>query len=185
MKKVALVFLTILGVIGILLTYLYVSLYGHSNNSSNGLIPVKQITGIYTSAKLKSGCVINQGSSFPQDDNGPWIAYSIVRMLSYDIDAQNIMIIDVYGELCTITFECGGELYYTTDYPLSNLSYNELKVEKADDGIKTEFYGSRYTLNRGNQAPIIAVLVILDLAGVAAVIGWVKVKKNKKVDIGS
>lgn len=185
MKKVALVFLTILGVIGILLTYLYVSLYGYSKNSGNGLVPVKQITGIYTSAELKSGCVINQGSSFPQDDNGPWIAYSIVRMLSYDIDAQNIMIIDVYGELCTITFECGGELYYTTDYPLSNLSYNELKVKKADDGIKTEFKGSRYTLNRENQAPIIAVLVILDLAGVAAVIGWVKVKKNKKVDIGS
>ena len=58
-------------------------------------------------------------------------------------------------------------------------------MKKADDGIKTKFKGSRYTLNRENQAPIIAELVILDLAGVAAVIGWVKVKKNKKVDIGS
>ena len=64
------------------------------------------------------------------------------------LSVRDISIIDVYGDKCTITFICSddNERYAEYDYPLVNLNYNKAKVDAANDGIKTEFIGSRYTL---------------------------------------
>lgn len=178
MKKVLLVILTILGFIGILGTLLYVTTYARSGYSpSSDLIPIKKITGIDTSARLKSGCLISQGAYLPIDDNGMWIA--LTELFSDNDDFEDIRIIDVYGNNCTITYTTtGGTRYYTTDYPLRNLSYNETAVSKADDGVKTNLHGSHYTLVNDNSKVLLVVSVLLDVVFVGAVIGWVKVKKS-------
>ncbi len=116
------------------------------DEKENDLIPIEQITGIYTKATLKAGCYIDYGLRIPLDDNGVWCHCISVGPISVDV----LWIIDVYGDYCTVVFgfsDSSYECICTEDYPLSNLNYDTSKVSKADDGLKLELYGSRYTLN--------------------------------------
>ena len=159
-KAVAVILSALLAVFaGVLFGMVRLGLSGSGNGSSDGLIPIEKISGIYTKATLKPGCLITEGSHFPFDDNGIRCHCMRISTLDYEITGEGpvrglpvtgISIIDVYGDKCTITFTCTDdhERYAEYDYPLANLNYDKAKVEKADDGIKTEFYGSRYTLKK-------------------------------------
>ena len=164
MKKVVAVILSAFLAIfaGAVFGMVYFTLTKSDNSNADGLIPIEKISGVYTKATLKPGCKVFFGHQFPFDDNG--IRCHCERVceayigLSGDVKnppglpVKNISIIDVYGDKCTITFTCSDdhERYAEYDYPLANLNYDKAKVEKADDGVKTEFYGSRYTLKKSN-----------------------------------
>lgn len=132
------------------------------------LIPIEQITGIYTKATLKPGCYIDFGISIPSDDNGPWHNSCVEALESGDLHVDDIWIVDVYGDQCTVVFTLSDagpgqhNLYSDTKYPLSNLDYDQSKVEKADDGLEVNLYGSRYTLNKTARASF-AVGIVLAL----------------------
>ena len=160
MKKLVAVILSAFLAIfaGAVFGMVYFTLTKSDNSNADGLIPIEKISGINTKAKLKPGCRVYNGYHFPFDDNG--IRCHCARVSGIDemisgemkknpgLPVKNISIIDVYGDKCTITFKCSDdhERYAEYDYPLANLNYDKAKVEKADDGIKTDFYGSRYTL---------------------------------------
>jgi hypothetical protein len=159
MKKVVAVILSALLAVlaGAVFAMIWFRLASKGSTRADGLIPVEKISGIHTKATLKPGCVVSEGSHFPFDDNG--IRCHCMRIsgvlaeLSGEVDnsglpVSGISIIDVYGDKCTITFTCTDdhERYACYDYPLANLNYNKAKVDAANDGIKVEFYGSRYTL---------------------------------------
>ena len=132
------------------------------------LIPIEQITGIYTKATLKPGCYIDFGISIPSDDNGPWHNCCVEALESEGLHVDDIWIVDVYGDQCTVVFTLSDaspgrhNLYSDTEYPLSNLDYDQSKVEKADDGLEVNLYGSRYTLNKTARASF-AVGIVLAL----------------------
>ena len=122
------------------------------DEKENDLIPIEQITGIYTKATLKPGCYIDYGLRIPLDDNGVWCHCILVGDPTDNghISVDDLWIIDVYGDYCTVVFgfsDSSYECICTEDYPLSNLNYDTSKASKADDGLKLELYGSRYTLN--------------------------------------
>lgn len=132
------------------------------------LIPIEQITGIYTKATLKPGCYIDFGISIPSDDNGPWHNSCVEALESGGLHVDDIWIVDVYGDQCTVVFTLSDaspgqhNLYSDTKYPLSNLDYDQSKVEKADDGLEVSLYGSRYTLNKTARASF-AIGIVLAL----------------------
>ena len=139
----------------------FVAMKLKGNGSSAGLIPIEKISGIYTKATLKHGSKVMNGYHFPFDDNGirchcmrvgMEIDVNSSEVIQTGLPVRDISIIDVYGDKCTITFICSDdhERYAEYDYPLANLNYDKAIVEKADDGIKTEFYGSRYTLKKNS-----------------------------------
>ena len=154
------------------------------------LIPVERITGINAAAKLRDGCHVNEGISFPYDDNGPWLHSGRMAGLEDMIEGgsgkneglpvKNIRIIDVYGDKCTITFMCtdDSKRYYTTDFPLAYLKYNRSKVEKADDGVRTPLPGSRFTL-ASETTKIKLALILIVSHGFAAVSIFFLCKKEK------
>ena len=160
MKKAVIVILSgFLAVFaGAAFAMVYFSLSKTARTNGDDLIPIEKISGIRTKATLKPGCIVANGYHFPFDDNGirchccrvSTIYSELSEEMKKDpgLPVKNISIIDVYGDKCTITFICSDdhERYAEYDYPLANLNYDKAKVEKADDGIKTEFYGSRYTL---------------------------------------
>lgn len=130
------------------------------------LIPIEQITGIYTKATLKPGCYIDFGISIPSDDNGPWHNCCVEALESGGLHVDDIWIVDVYGDQCTVVFTLSDaspgqhNLYSDTKYPLSNLDYDQSKVEKADDGLEVSLYGSRYTLNKTARASFAVGIVL-------------------------
>lgn len=130
------------------------------------LIPIEQITGIYTQATLKPGCYIDFGISIPSDDNGPWHNSCVGAEESGGLHVDDIWIVDVYGDQCTVVFTLSDaspgqhNLYSDTKYPLSNLDYDQSKVEKADDGLEVSLYGSRYTLNKTARASFAVGIVM-------------------------
>ncbi len=126
-------------------------------SNKSGYTPIDQITGIYTDAKLKPGCVVTSGDAFSGQD-GIHLFYSLSPIVSKikgesseqaGHDVRNIKIIDVYGDKCTIIFICdddpGYDRFICDDYPLANLEYDPLEVFLANDGIKTDLYGTGYT----------------------------------------
>ena len=93
---------------------------------------------------------------------------------SYICCKPSIRIIDVYGSECTIVFQCSdssdGGLWIETDYPLSNLNYNEAKVRRADDGIKSDYYSQRFTVRGTGIGSINPVFWIIDLFSVFTIV---------------
>ena len=167
------------------------------------LIPIEEITGINSKATLKPGCKVMNSYHFPYDDYkddykpvchcrelkndlnwdviDPYIGFTVKD--SPEIAASNIRIVDVYGDKCTITFNIAdnNSTYGCDDYPLENLDYNVKEVEAADDGIKTDLDGSRYTLDRRylkkSQRIIIAVVICGTVVmGIVFLLIW---RKNK------
>ena len=140
-------------------------------------IPIKEVTGINSKATLKPGCkVINASFVLPygcQTIRGysdievtpvpkeveqylPNIEFTEDDTVNYNLQEgnisrliSNIRIVDVYGDKCTISFVAADNnaMYGRYDYPLDNLDYNEKEVDAANDGIKTDLFGSIYTLD--------------------------------------
>lgn len=149
------------------------------------LIPIEQITGIYAEASLKPGCYVDSGTSFPHDDNGPWCHCARICAITdletgemvcdEHIPVDKLWIVDVYGDHCTIVFSCSDEshgLYSASNYPLANLNYNSRKVEKADDGVMTTLYGSRYTLSKTSGSSFRFCAIVRSLClGIGSVFG--------------
>lgn len=153
------------------------------NKPSSDLVPIETITGINETVTLKNGCVVTSGICFPSNDDGVRCHCARLSAVVTEIaDMENgqatnpglpvddLRIIDVYGDKCTLVFKCTDDkkLYSTTDYPLANLNYNEAKVIAANDGIRTNLIGSRYTLDysiSGVQFPRNIVLVTVLLIG--------------------
>jgi len=164
MKKAVIVVLSALLAVfsGAVFAMVSHSLANTGYDSGDDLIPIEMISGVYTKATLKPGCKVYSGYHFPFDDNGIRCHCIRVSGIYDEIDGKNVVnpglpvknisIIDVYGDKCTITFTCSDdhERYAEYDYPLANLNYDQAKVDKANDGIKTEFYGSRYTLKKSH-----------------------------------
>ena len=167
------------------------------NGGENAYIPIENITGINSKATLKPGIKIQSAPRFPENGDMIWchcmrISYidSVIEVALGDdpsntvetavaedpgLPVSNIRIIDVYGDNCTIVFNCTDDnnTYGIFDYPLENLDYNELAVKSADDGIKADIRGSRFTLESGiylerYQRIIIAVIIsVISVGGIS------------------
>ena len=196
MKKLlsVLIVVTILFVLLGFGLYTYYENVGQGYGDSSDLIPIEDLTGIYTKATLRPGCYISEGYSIPMNDNGPWLHRYMCGAIAQEINGElqacvpsikDIYIIDVYGGECTVIFTCetDGERYALEDYPLSNLKYNTRKVLKADDGVKTTLYGSRFTLERSpmgeKSVKIIAAVVIL----LSVAIAFVAIKMRRAANV--
>ena len=131
-------------------------------------IPIEEITGIYTEATLKPGCYVDSGTYIPFADKGAWCA-TFVEGWGQGILVKKLWIVDVYGDYCTIVFECSDGMRYShTGYPLANLNYNILKVKLADDGVQTQLRGSGYILSEsvrksGGSLFISVVIVVFGM----------------------
>lgn len=147
------------------------------------LVPIVQLTGIYTPAKLKPDRYVDAGSIFPENDNGEWIDHiakcTVSSLPSGEIvndhfEVKKLWIVDVYGDKCTIVYKSSyyRSLLCTFDYPLEDLEYNSIKVAKADDGVKTELCGSRYTLGMGykNTLYVIIACPLLEIVAIAGIV---------------
>lgn len=161
MKKVVVLILSAFLAVfaGAVFAMVYYKLSNSGTARADGLIPVERISGIHAKAKLKPGCIVSEGYHFPYDDNGVRchccrssgvLAELNGKTNDPGLPVSGISIIDVYGDKCTITFTCTDdhERYACYDYPLANLKYDQAKVNSANDGIKVDFYGSRYTLGK-------------------------------------
>ena len=159
MKKVVAVILSAFLAVfaGAVFAMVWFRLAKNGTARADGLIPVEKISGIHAKATLKSGCTVSEGYQFPFDDNGIWCHCGRVSGVLAELNGETdntglpvsgISIIDVYGDKCTITYVCTDdhERYASYDYPLANLKYDKAKVDAANDGIKVDFYGSRFTL---------------------------------------
>ena len=170
----------VVGLIAGFVTYQKVSKAQSGNYEGKELVPIEMITGIDTPASLKPGCYVTEGYSIPSSDDGPWchcmVTNAVVNAIGSAADEdykpkeglaiKSLSIVDVYGGNCTIIFTCeeGDNLYVDYDYPLDNLIYDPFKVAQADDNIKTQLYGSGFTLlessNHYRVSMIIKVILI-------------------------
>ena len=127
-------------------------------------IPIDEITGIYSSAKLKQGRIITHGTYFPDDGV---ISHAYERYIENEdqgLSVSDIRIIDVYGFKCSVIFiyNENQQLYIAEDYPLSNLDYNVIEVISANDLMKANLH-TNYTLRgapSNNHMPRILIILI-------------------------
>ncbi len=117
--------------------------------------PIKYYTGIDTPAALKDGCTIQTAKHLENSHyhNGDLCLFGAIK----EIDGSeypeptflDLRIIDVYGDECTIVFRSteGGEIYYTSNYPLENLIYDTEAVIAAQDYKHTILGDIDYVLN--------------------------------------
>ena len=172
-EKVITILLLIFCSLALLITALVIFDNARLNKNNDGVVPVESITGINTSATLKSGCYVKEGVSFI---DGQGFAHGMVMAMNGEpgLKVSSIRIIDVYGSECTIVFQCSdssdGGLWIETDYPLSNLNYNEAKVRRADDGIKSDYYSQRFTVRGTGIGSINPVFWIIDLFSVFTIV---------------
>ena len=150
----------VMGIVLIIVAALTVVLYAAYGwipaGSETQNIPIDKITGIYADAKLKPGCIVSGGSYFYDSDSDIRIHSDLVVVVSMDgepvaYDVSNIKIIDVYGDKCTIIFNCENDKKwkghsFCSNYPLDNLEYDPLSVFLANDYVETELNGTGYTL---------------------------------------
>ena len=113
-------------------------------------IPIDEITGIYSSAKLKQGCIITHGTYF-RDDPDSGLSHAFDKYIENEdqgLSVSDIRVIDVYGFNCSVIFiyDENQQLYIAEDYPLSNLDYNVIEVISANDLMKADLL-TNYTLH--------------------------------------
>ncbi len=113
-------------------------------------IPIDEITGIYSSAKLKQGCIITHGTYF-RDDPDSGLSHAFDKYIENEdqgLSVSDIRVIDVYGFNCSVIFiyDENQQLYIAEDYPLSNLDYNVIEVISANDLMKADLH-TNYTLH--------------------------------------
>lgn len=160
--------------------------------NKSGYTPIDQITGIYASAMLKPGCIVEHGEAFSSQDVGGSIKYSlgpVITVVDGDPsvqsgrDARNIKIIDVYGDKCTIIFSSDDPEYsnfFCEDYPLDNLVYNPLEVYLANDNIKTKLQGTGYTIPYSPHFPRTTILLIPVTVVPGVILLLVSLKQDKR-----
>ena len=164
-----------------------------NSNIDGGYTPIDQITGIYASAMLKPGCIVEHGEAFSSQDGGGSIKYSlgpVITVVDGDPsvqsgrDARDIKIIDVYGDKCTIIFSSDDPVYnyefFCEDYPLDNLVYNPLEVYLANDNIKTKLQGTGYTIPYSPHFPRTTILLIPVTVVPGVILLLVSLKQDKR-----
>ena len=111
-------------------------------------IPIDEITGIYSSAKLKQGRIITHGTYFPDGGVFSHAYEKYIENEDQGLSVSDIRIIDVYGFNCSVIFiyDENQQLYIAEDYPLSNLDYNVIEVISANDLMKADLH-TNYTLH--------------------------------------
>lgn len=192
----------VVGLIAGFVTFRSTSNVSNGNKGGKELKPIEMITGIYTSASLKPGCYVYEGYSIPSSDDGPWchcmVTNAVVNAIGAAVDEdykpkeglaiKSLSIVDVYGGNCTIIFTCeeGDHLYVDYDYPLDNLNYDPIKVARADDGIKTQLYGSGFTLlESANNYRINLIIKVIIISAVLSVGILLILRKRRKKNQGA
>ena len=146
-------------------------------------IPIDKITGIYSSAKLKQGCIITHGTYF-RDDPDSGLSHAFDKYIENEdqgLSVSDIRIIDVYGFNCSVIFiyDENQQLYIAEDYPLSNLDYNVIDVISANDLMKANL-PVNYTLRGAPSAHMPRILIILIPVVVLAVFVALNIRMLKK-----
>ena len=174
-KKIIKVISVILGILCSISVVLTVLLYCFGGRTINVLdvVPIESVTGIDIPASLKDGCYIREGYGY--SEIGYVNSVIMCEPGQESLHVSDIRIIDVYGSGCTITFWCDDNRYKNEGYPLSNLIYNEDKVRKADDGIKSSYVDAqRITVREARSYSHFGlwpyVLWIFDIIGVVILI---------------
>ncbi|MCR5615003.1 MAG: hypothetical protein K6F45_02440 [Saccharofermentans sp.] len=192
----------VVGLIAGFVTFRSTSKVANGNNGGKELKPIEMITGIYTPASLKPGCYVKNGSSIPSSDDGIWchcgVTSAVVNVIGTETDKDNkqqeglpiksLSIVDVYNGNCTIIFTVEGldHLYVDYDYPLDNLNYDPIKVARADDGIKTQLYGSGFTLlESANNYRINLIIKVIIISAVLSVGILLILRKRRKKNQGA
>ncbi|WP_034449225.1 hypothetical protein [Butyrivibrio sp. AE2032] len=144
-------------------------------------IPIDEITGIYSSAKLKQGCNITHGTYFPEDGVFSHAYERYIENEDQGLPVSDIRIIDVYGFNCSVVFIYAEnqQLYIAEDYPLSNLDYNAIEVISANDLMKADL-PTNYTLNGAPSEHLPRILIILIPVLVLAVFVALHIRMLKK-----
>jgi len=127
-------------------------------------VPIDRITGIYSSAKLKQGCIITNGTLFPVDSYSV-LSHEFDRYIENEdrgLSVSDIRVIDVYGFNCSVIFiyDENQQLYIAEDYPLSNLDCNVIEVISANDLMKADLH-TYYTLHGAPSKHMPRILIIL------------------------
>lgn len=163
MRKITIALIIIISVITVVIDGYLFWLFSLLSRWDKDLIPIEDLTGIYTSATLKDGQTIEYGTQIPYADNEPWCHCSVFKP-----DVDGIWIIDVYGKECTLVFTCTSDdrhtLYMIGNYPLEDLNYDEEIVAAADDGQVTRLYGSHFTLKQDTKITLVCALKVLGAA---------------------
>lgn len=144
-------------------------------------IPIDKITGIYSSAKLKQGCIITHGTYFSDGGVKRHADEKYIENEDQGLSVSDIRIIDVYGFNCSVIFiyDENQQLYIAEDYPLSKLDYNVIEVISANDLIKADL-PFNYTLHGAPSKHMPRILIILIPVVVLAVFVALNIRMLKK-----
>ena len=182
-KKIIITVLFIVSIVALVLIGYIIEAFKPARQS----IPIDEITGIYSSAKLKQGRIITHGTYFPDDGVFSHMYERYIENEDQGLSVSDIRIIDVYGFKCSVIFiyNENQQLYIAEDYPLSNLDYNVIDVISANDLMKANL-PVNYTLRGAPSAHMPRILIILIPAVVLAVfvvlhIGMLKKKYQREM----
>ena len=205
MKKGLYIILSVVSIVVVMITTVAVvhiseQYYEFSSKDYNY---IEDITGICEPVTLKPGCIVSYGSYFTRSYDGIGVAKSMASSFIDNPESEdpgilleNLRIIDVYGDDCTIVFNCEGDsdLYTDRYYPLANLEYDEEKVAAADDGVESKLAANKYTLDaryssenkiasRNQYVICITILVILEVSALVMGIRWIVLAvRTKKIE---
>ena len=176
-KKVIITVLFIVSIVALVLIGCIIEAFKPARHS----IPIDEITGIYSSAKLKQGRIITHGTYFPDDGVFSHAYERYIENEDQGLSVSDIRIIDVYGFKCSVIFiyNENQQLYIAEDYPLSNLDYNVIEVISANDLMKADL-PFNYTLRGAPSAHMPRIIIILIPVVVLAVFVALNIRMLKK-----
>ena len=176
-KKIIITVLFIVSIVALVLIGYIIEAFKPARHS----IPIDEITGIYSSAKLKQGRIITHGTYFPDDGVFSHMYERYIENEDQGLSVSDIRIIDVYGFKCSVIFiyNENQQLYIAEDYPLSNLDYNVIEVISANDLMKANL-PVNYTLHGAPSAHMPRILIILIPVLVLAVFVALHIRMLKK-----
>ena len=174
------VIITVLFIVSIVVLILIGCIIEFSKPSRPG-IPIDEITGIYSSAKLKQGRTITHGTYFPDDGVLSHMYEKYIENEDQGLPVSDVRIVDVYGFKCSVVFiyDENQQLYIAEDYPLSNLDYNIIEVISANDLMKADL-PVNYTLRGAPSAHMPRILIVLIPVVVLAVFVALNIRMLKK-----
>ena len=174
------VIITVLFIVSIVVLVFIGCIIEFSKPSRPG-IPIDEITGIYSSAKLKQGRTITHGTYFPDDGVLSHMYEKYIENEDQGLPVSDVRIVDVYGFKCSVVFiyDENQQLYIAEDYPLSNLDYNIIEVISANDLMKADL-PVNYTLRGAPSAHMPRILIVLIPVLVLAVFVALNIRMLKK-----